>query len=136
MNIKNSGKTQSSPKVIFPTEIFKQLLLRNFGKNQLLVLMHVARYQFGFNVLKLCLAKRGEFTYIGLDKSTVSNEIKKLLGAGVLLETDGSFKINRDTEKWQVPMKSNVDILRLKGMDTVHVAAQAELIENQQKNHT
>ena len=134
MNIKKTNQIKASPQIRIPRDLYTELLFRDFTGTQSFLLMHIARYHFGFNKLKCCLCNRTELCYTGLDKSAVSKGIKFLVDSCVLLEGEESFEINTQIDKWLIPIKSTADRSRFESIETYHILKQAELINNQQKN--
>ncbi len=105
------GKDNNKPRnnnVWIPHELYKEILFRNFTKNEKRVLDIIIRFQFGFCVLGEAHLSKKDYKIFGLAKSTVSSTINSLIEKNVIID-DICFIINTEYDGWNVPdcIKSN-----------------------------
>lgn len=128
---KQAPKKRGVPKVIFEASFYKELILRDFNKNHLLVLLWVSRYQFGYNRLKASkIAVKMYDEALGISKSTASTTIKQLKEQKVLIEIEGFLKIS-DPKMWEAEYRKGVDIDNLEILEVIHAREQRKRMNEQ-----
>lgn len=127
-----SFKKNKIPKVVIPTDIYAEIGLREFGKNDLLVLLWIARYQFGYNRLRAAKIPVKMFSEaLGIDKSTASSTMSKLEEMQVIYEVDGFYKIRAEVGNWNVSYRKGVDLSNLNILEISHAREQRKRIIEQ-----
>ncbi|MBU2523698.1 replication protein [Patescibacteria group bacterium] len=131
-------KKWTSNMIVLKKEYYVEILLRDFGKNELLILFWIARFQFGFNRLKEAHLKVKYFAkYLGINKSAASTAIKRLEEHHIIIrnhETD-ALTLNLQIERWLTPYKKGVDLNDYQYLDFKHAQLQKEKMKQEEQQN-
>ncbi|WP_027365088.1 replication protein [Desulfotruncus alcoholivorax] len=85
-------------------ELFEAIILSNFKKRQLNIILLVIRLSYGCGH-KYAILRQADFQLIGIDKSDIKKELNLLVESGVLSIslTGERITLNKDYERWSIP---------------------------------
>jgi len=82
-------------------QLLEAIILTNFTKRQLNIILLVIRLSYGCG-RSYAVLRQADFKAIGLDKSDINKELQLLVQRGVLTITGERVAINKDYDGWQV----------------------------------
>lgn len=82
-------------------ELFEAILLSNFKKRQLNIILLVIRLSYGCG-RKYAVLRQADFKIIGIDKSDIKKELDQLIQSGVLTIDGERIALNKDYDRWQI----------------------------------
>jgi len=80
-------------------ELFEAIILANFKKRQLNIILLLIRLSYGCG-RKYAILRQVDFQIIGIDKSDINKELQLLARAGVLTITGERIALNKDYDRW------------------------------------
>ncbi|MFA7468347.1 MAG: replication protein [Desulfotomaculaceae bacterium] len=83
-------------------ELFEAIILSNFKKRQLNIILLVIRLSYGCG-RKYAVLRQADFKIIGIDKSDIKQELLLLAQSGVLTITGERIALNKDYDRWRIP---------------------------------
>ncbi len=83
-------------------ELFEAIILADFKKRQLNIILLVIRLSYGCG-RKYAVLRQSDFQVIGIDKSDIKKELDQLVQSGVLTITGERIALNKDYDCWLIP---------------------------------
>jgi len=83
-------------------ELFEAIILADFKKRQLNIILLVIRLSYGCG-RKYAVLRQADFQVIGIDKSDIKKELLLLVESGVLTVNGERIALNKDYERWRIP---------------------------------
>ncbi len=82
-------------------ELFEAIILANFKKRQLNIILLVIRLSYGCG-RSYAVLRQVDFKIIGIDKSDINKELQLLAQCGVLTITGERVALNKDYDCWRI----------------------------------
>jgi len=82
-------------------ELFEAIILADFKKRQLNIILLVIRLSYGCG-RKYAVLRQSDFQVIGIDKSDIKKELDQLVQSGVLTITGERIALNKDYDCWLI----------------------------------
>jgi len=82
-------------------QLLEAIILANFTKRQLNIILLVIRLSYGCG-RSYAVLRQADCKVIGIDKSDINKELQQLVQRGVLTITGERVAINKDYDGWQV----------------------------------
>ncbi len=115
------------PQTRFPSEVIEKIFLSSLRPNEVSLLLFIARFQFGFNKLQVCICRQSEFSYIGMGRAQISKTINSLISKKVILQGEDFFSFNLNLDEWGVSQRVKCDLERYNSLISIHVHRQSKL---------
>lgn len=84
-------------------ELLEAILLSNYTKRQLNIILLVIRLSYGCGK-KYALLRKSDFEIAGIDKSDIKRELDLLVQSGVLIIEEGRISLNKDYDRWRISL--------------------------------
>ncbi|KAF1084946.1 Bacteriophage replication protein O [Sporotomaculum syntrophicum] len=82
-------------------KLFEAIILTNFKKRQLNIILLVIRLSYGCG-RDYAVLRQADFKIIGIDKSDINKELQLLAECGVLTVTGNRVALNKDYDCWRI----------------------------------
>jgi len=84
-------------------ELLEAILLSNFTKRQLNIILLVIRLTYGCG-RKYAVLRKSDFEVAGIDKSDIKRELDLLVRSGVLIIDGDRISLNKDYDRWRISL--------------------------------